>query len=71
MGYAILNKPGGLPGHGCRSNNTENVCVLYHEALKVKLLRINMYRLFLFGKDEGENYQNNSTHPVIDALIIL
>lgn len=38
MGYAILNKPGGLPGHGCRSNNTENVCVLFHEALKVKLL---------------------------------
>lgn len=35
MGYAILNKPGGLPGHGCRSNNTENVCVLFHEALKL------------------------------------
>ena len=34
MGYAVLCKPGGLPGHGCRSNNTENVCVLFHEALK-------------------------------------
>lgn len=34
LGYAIINKPGGMPGHGCRSNNTENVCVMFHEALK-------------------------------------
>ena len=48
MGYAILNKPGGLPGHGCRSNNTENVCVLFHEALKVKLLRIHVQIVFIY-----------------------
>eukprot|EP00567_Pseudictyota_dubia_P018111 CAMPEP_0197438514 /NCGR_PEP_ID=MMETSP1175-20131217/5492_1 /TAXON_ID=1003142 /ORGANISM="Triceratium dubium, Strain CCMP147" /LENGTH=584 /DNA_ID=CAMNT_0042968263 /DNA_START=87 /DNA_END=1841 /DNA_ORIENTATION=+ len=34
LGFAVLNKPGGLPSHGTKSNHTENVTHMFSEALK-------------------------------------
>lgn len=34
LGFAILNKPEGVPGHHTKSNNVENVQYQFHEALK-------------------------------------